>query len=127
MNSSPYLYSTDNGLSSSWDNVILLVELLQPNKSDALPYLNGVAAAPDRYAKATIQFQATEEPYIQEWMVGPLPISNKTTPQPLNYLYNKGVGIQRVYDADSNALEEFLNEIGASVADITLELWNGVS
>ncbi|KAL2216423.1 copper amine oxidase [Thermoascus aurantiacus ATCC 26904] len=110
---------------TSWDNVILLVELLQPNKSDALPYLNGVAAAPDRYAKATIQFQATEEPYIQEWMVGPLPISNKTTLQPLNYLYNKGVGIQRVYDADSDALEEFLNEIGASVADITLELWNG--
>lgn len=102
------------------------MELLQPNKSDALPYLNDVAAAPDRYAKATIQFQATEEPYIQEWMVGPLPISKKTTLQPLNYLYNKGTGIQRVYDADFNALQDFLNQVGASVADITLDLWNGV-
>lgn len=105
----------------------MLVELLQPNKSDALPYLNSEGPAPERYAKGTIQFQATEEPYIQEWMVGPLPISDSTTLQPLNYLYNKGTGTQRVYDADDDALDDFMNKIGASIADITLALWNGVS
>ncbi|KAL1876689.1 hypothetical protein Plec18167_005097 [Paecilomyces lecythidis] len=112
---------------TSWDNVILLVELLQPNKSDALPYLNSEGPTPERYAKATIQFQATEEPYIQEWMVGPLPISDTSTLQPLNYLYNKGTGTQRVYDADDDALDDFMNKIGASIADITLALWNGTA
>ncbi|WEW60662.1 DUF1965 and Cu_amine_oxid domain-containing protein [Emydomyces testavorans] len=109
----------------SWDNTIGLVELLQPNKSDALPYLNGNGPAPRRYARAAIKFQATEEPYIQDYMVGPLPISNQTTLQPLNYFYNKGVGKQRIYHADLQAEIKFYAEVGASVADITLDLWNG--
>ncbi|EEP80558.1 conserved hypothetical protein [Uncinocarpus reesii 1704] len=115
-----------SGLSNChWDNVIALVELLQPNKSAALPYLNGNGNAPDRYARAAIQFQATDEPYIQDYMVGPLPISSRTTLQPLNYYYNKGVGKQRVYHTDLQAEIKFYAQIGASVADITLDLWNG--
>ncbi|EER23430.1 Copper amine oxidase, putative [Coccidioides posadasii C735 delta SOWgp] len=110
---------------TSWDNTIDLVELLQPNKSDALPYLNGDGPAPDRYARVGIQFKATEEPYIQDYMVGPLPVSHRTKVQPLNYLYNKGVGKQRIYHADINEEVAFYAKIGASVADITLDLWNG--
>lgn len=111
----------------SWDNTIALVELLQPNKTAALPYLNGEGPAPDRYARVAIQFQATKEPYIQDFMVGPLPISSQTTLQPLNYIYNKGVGKQRIYHADLVEEIGFYAKIGASVADITLDLWNGVS
>ncbi|KAK2746498.1 hypothetical protein FQN57_003124 [Myotisia sp. PD_48] len=110
---------------TSWDNRIILVELLQPNKSDALPYLNGHGHAPKRYAKAAIQFQATEEPYIQDWMVGPLPISEKTKLQPLNYIHNSGDGKQRVYHTDPQAEAAFYMQIGVSIADITIGLWNG--
>lgn len=61
-------------------------------------------------------------------MVGPLPIINgNTTYSPLNYIYNKGQGYQRVYDIDEDALDEFMGEVGASVAYITLDLFNGVS
>ena len=102
--------------------------MLQPNKSDALPYLDSGAPAPNRYARATVQFGATVEPYIQEWMVGPLPITNGTTLcTPLNYIYNKGRGYQRVYNADAEALAIFNGNVGSEVIDITLRLLNGVS
>lgn len=60
-------------------------------------------------------------------MVGPLPVTSKTTVQPLNYIYNKGVGIQRIYDQDDIAIAEFGLSVGASVSDITQDLLNGVS
>lgn len=105
----------------------MLVELLQPNKSDALPYLNGEGPKPVRYSKATIQFQATLEPYLQEFMIGPLPLSDKTTLQPLDYPFNKGVGRQRIYNADAGPYMEFLASISASVEDILITMLNGVS
>lgn len=120
-------------ISNSWDNVILTVELLQPNKSDALSYLDAGAQTPTRYAKTTLQFGATLEPYIQEYMVGPLPVTNGTATNgttsyaELNYIYNKGSGRQRVYNADALALATFNVEVGAGIADITQVLLNGVS
>ena len=108
--------------------MILQLELLQPNKSDAISYLNSRSAAPKRYARAVIQFGAVMEPYIQEYQVGPLPATNGTTTvAPLDYIYNKGKGYQRVYDADQDALAVFTYTIGAGVADITQPLLNGVS
>ena len=151
----------------SWDNKIILVELLQPNKSDALSYLDNGAAAPDRYARAELKFGATEEPYLQEYVVGPLPVPNgpaytipgsngtlnSSVPAPdgtaggagpmkrslndttgsatkleeLNYIYNKGKGYQRVYDQDKVAIAAFTYQISASIQDLTLQLFNGVS
>ncbi|KAL9111597.1 MAG: hypothetical protein Q9187_007909 [Circinaria calcarea] len=118
---------------TAWDNVILTVELLQPNKSDALSYLDSGAQAPARYAKTTLQFGATLEPYIQEYMVGPLPATNGTATNgtasyaELNYIYNKGSGRQRVYNADALALATFNVEVGAGIADITQALLNGTA
>jgi len=89
--------------------------------------LNVEGAKPPRYAKATIQFQATLEPYLQEFMIGPLPVSNGTTLQPLDYPFNKGVGMQRMYNADVQAYGEFLANISSSVEGILMEMFNGVS
>lgn len=60
-------------------------------------------------------------------MIGPLPVSNETTLQPLNYPFNKGVGIQKIYNADPGAYSQFLVNISASVEDILMVLFNGVS
>lgn len=60
-------------------------------------------------------------------MIGPLPVSNETTLQPLNYPFNKGVGMQRIYNADADAYMTFLANISASVEDILMEMFNGVS
>lgn len=60
-------------------------------------------------------------------MVGPLPVSNETTLQPLDYPFNKGVGMQRIYNADPEQYGIFLANISASVEDILMEMFNGVS
>lgn len=113
---------------TSWDNIVLIVETLPPNKSTAAPYLAGEGPEPERWAKATLQFGATLEPYIEEWMVGPLPLVNGSiTVQPLNYIYNKGRGYSRIYDVDEDAIYGWIGEIGAQVANITMELCGGVS
>ena len=102
----------------------LLVELLHPNKSDALAYLDGSAPPPERYAHAVLDFRSTEEPYIQDYVVGPLPIvKGVSTIQPLNYPYNKGVGKQRNINADEDTRSDFLAAIGRSLKDITQDLW----
>ena len=75
-----------------------------------------------------MRFGATSEPYIQEYQVGPLPIANgSTTLAPLDYIYNKGKGYQRIYDLDDEELAVFDYKIGATIADITQRLLKGVS
>ena len=106
----------------------MLVELLQPNKSDALSYLDANSAAPERHARAVVRFGATLEPYIQEYQVGPLPVANGSTVlAPLDHIYNKGKGYQRIYDLDNVELAVFNYGIGTSIADVTQRLLNGVS
>ena len=46
---------------TEWDNYIYNVDLVQPNKTVALGYLDGDGAVPDRYAKATVFFSTTNE------------------------------------------------------------------
>ena len=46
---------------------------------------------------------------------------------PLDYIYNKGKGYQRIYNLDQDELIAFIYGIGASIADITQRLLNGVS
>lgn len=104
------------------------MDLLQPKKADALSYLDSGAAAPVRYARAVVQFGATSEPYIQEFQVGPLPVANGTTTlAPLNAIYNKGKGYQRIYNIDALQIAAFTYQIATGVADLTQLLLNGVS
>jgi primary-amine oxidase len=84
-----------------------------------------------------LQFNANLEPYIQEYMVGPLPISKATGTygsssaatkyEELNYQYNSGRGRTRVFNADAEAIAEFNLVVGADIKDITKTLLNGVS
>lgn len=46
---------------TEWDNYIYNVDLVQPNKTVAVGYLDGDGAVPDRYAKATVFFSTTNE------------------------------------------------------------------
>lgn len=108
-----------------------MVETLQPNKSDALAYLDGNAASPTRWAKVVLDIRATEEPYYQDIMVGPIPIDNATVSwAPLTYpLTKKNDGKVRNIRADSSdaVYWQWLYPISASIADITMDLWNGTA
>jgi primary-amine oxidase len=104
------------------------VNLLQPNKTDVVPFLDSGAKAPARYARATV-VSGTEELYWQEYMVGPLPATNMTDIQPLTYPFtNSQPGktvVNPVYSATDGA--QFQEKFGLEVEDITKELFNTVS
>jgi primary-amine oxidase len=98
-----------------------------PNKTDALAYLDLNATAPTKYAHVVLNNLATEDAHYANIIVGPLPIDNVTTTwEPLSYSFTKkSGGTVRNLDADSKALYvDWIYPISASIADITLDLWN---
>ncbi|KAK4186305.1 putative copper amine oxidase [Podospora australis] len=115
---------------TGWDNTIQLVEAMWPNKTDALAYIDGTGPAPTKYAHVVLNNRATEDAHYADILVGPLPIDNATAKwEPLTYLHNKPSGGKvRNLDADNDIVySEWLFKIGASVADITLDLWNATA
>ncbi|KAL3423197.1 copper amine oxidase [Phlyctema vagabunda] len=110
-----------------WDNTLLLVELMQPNKTDVINFLDYDGAAPSRYAHVVLNHRASVDPYYQDLLVGPLPISNWSTKyEPLTYPYTrKTEGSIRNLDADGDdTWSEWMHGVTASILDITLDLWN---
>lgn len=87
----------------AWDNSIMVIDLYAPNKSDALPYLQGDGDKPGRWALASISFGATPEPNVQEFVVGPLPLGDDAGYH-LNTFGTHGEGAKiRIYDMDDSA------------------------
>ncbi|KZL83511.1 copper amine oxidase [Colletotrichum incanum] len=123
---------TDPQSAGPWSNSILFVELNIPNKTTVLPYIDSGTdgVVPTRYARVVTTLRATENASWQELLVGPLPISEETTVQPLQYLLTRKTnGTIRWLDPDAHgALEkDFLYKVSASVADITTDLCGGVA
>ena len=104
----------------------LAIEIMPPNKTDVLKYLEDGGPAPARYAHVTLNNRATLEPHYQDLLIGPLPVTNSTMAVNLSYPYTrKTSGKIRNLDADQdNAWNEFCYGVTASILDITLDLWN---
>ncbi|KAF2276554.1 amine oxidase catalytic domain-containing protein [Westerdykella ornata] len=109
-------------------NSIFEIELLSPNKSDVLPWISGeYSAEPKRYARATVAYGIPDEPYFQEYMVGPLPATNVTKLQPLTYPFNsRNPGKTRIPSLilPGQDVASAVLKLGSDIADITRELWN---
>ncbi|TEB24011.1 copper amine oxidase [Coprinellus micaceus] len=105
-----------------WDNYVYLVEQIMPNKTDALAYIDGKGTAPDRYARVAISFGATDQPYYEDYIVGPLPISNLTKAEPLTYYYNKGSSKQFNFRHDNSLRSVWKSQLCEGLQDITLDL-----
>lgn len=107
------------------------MEAVSPNKSDALAYLDGNSAAPLKFAKVLLDIRATDEPYYQDIIVGPIPLDNATaTWTPLTYpLTRKTEGKVRNLDADGDdaLYNDWIYPITRSIADITLDLWGATA
>lgn len=92
-----FLYTVPNDLNltreanaTAWDNHIAIVEVLHPNKTDAVRYLDGDAPPPPRYARIIINEGATDHAGLLEYSVGPLPPTQQTSIEPLFWPYNSG-------------------------------------
>jgi len=107
------------------------ITLLHPNKTDVLPFLDGNASAPGRYARATVQTGATNSssPYWQEYMVGPLTDANSSNVEPLTFPFqNKQPGRTRVDSVMSpNEFGMYLTKFAKEHDDIWQRLFNSVS
>ncbi|KAK8069373.1 primary amine oxidase- lung isozyme [Apiospora phragmitis] len=119
---------TVTGINGTWQNSVILVEAMMPNKTDVLPYLDGSAPAPERCAHVLLSNRASETPTYQDILVGPLPLDNATAKYfPLEFRFTrKTEGKVRNLDADGPvATAEWLNPIGRSIEDIAMDLWGG--
>ncbi|KUJ06762.1 copper amine oxidase [Mollisia scopiformis] len=125
--SNSVLNLTDSTKATSDDNAILLVELLQPNKSDVLSYLDGSTGAPTRWARAVIQYGATEEPYTANYMAGPLPIDKSSVVTPLEFCYSSGRNYVLNPYPDQPKLRKWAMSFSESIGDILDELLGDVS
>lgn len=113
------------------DNYVFWIDTLHTNKSDVLPYIDGDGPLPPKYARAIIFEGGKANPGSQEYMIGPLPVSGTTTIQPLDYIYNGGMGGFVPYNAryadapKSNAIAPLITEAMTNISDITMALFEG--
>jgi primary-amine oxidase len=107
---------------------------MHPNKTDVLNYLDNAGPAPSRYAHVVLNHRASEDPYYEDILVGPIDTSgvmNGTSKwEPLEYPYTrKTAGRVRNLDADADETlySQWIYKISATVSDITMDLWQGTA
>lgn len=111
----------DSGGTASSSN-IYLIELLRPNKSDVVDYLDHNGPLPERWARLSNLEAHKDAAFIVEYMVGPLPPSNKTQILPLTYCYNSGRNRVQSPLSDVFGLLDWALSIGENASDITQDL-----
>lgn len=99
-----------------------LVELLRPNKSDVVDFLDHNGPIPERWARVSNIELRQDDAYIVDYMVGPLPPSNDTQILPLIYPHNSGRNYVQSPISDVFALLDWALSIGENASDITQEL-----
>jgi len=102
--------------------VIGPIEVLRPNKSDVLDYLDNHGRTPDRWAQVQTLESSDDDAYLVNYMVGPLPTSNDTQILPLEYCHNSGRNYVHSPVSDVFELLDWALNIGEDVADITQDL-----
>jgi len=113
------------------DNYVFWIDTLPVNKSSVLPYLNGKADAPPKYARAIIFEGGKENPDSQEYSIGPLPVSDQTKIEKLDWIYNGGSGGSVPYNARyfdsvrSAATDPLIASVMSNISDITAALFQG--
>ncbi|KAF8244608.1 putative membrane copper amine oxidase [Wilcoxina mikolae CBS 423.85] len=113
--------STTGGIIGT--DTLLLIELLHPNKTDALTYISHPSSpSPPRYAHAIVHVGTVLPPYIQDLRIGPLPISPSTTVEELNYPYNRGGRTNNTW-ASLLSATGWIQEVATNLSDITTTLW----
>ncbi|KIW24633.1 uncharacterized protein PV07_10337 [Cladophialophora immunda] len=117
--------STDDrtgGNSRGSNNPLSLIELLRPNKTSVVDYLDHNGPVPDRWARLSAVETKGDDAFIVEYMVGPLPPSNKTQLLPLTYCHNSGRNYVQSPISDVFALLDWALSIGENASDVTQDL-----
>ncbi|CAA7259438.1 unnamed protein product [Cyclocybe aegerita] len=114
--------------SVSSDNVIFLIEAYYPPKDETLAYLEDPASSPspERFARVTIHHGGWKDPVIKDYLVGPLPITSRTTIRPLVDIYHrKDIPFNARGLSQLTELPQFLGKAVAPIASAMEELFGG--
>lgn len=124
-----WLHSPGSGLSLTpsdqagrFDNFILVTEIIRPNKTEAVEFLDHGANLPLRFARVTVKRNSINPPDIAEYMVGPLTENPDFVIEPLTFLYNSGRSSTVNPSADVGALSNWTDRVAAEVSDIIEDL-----
>ena len=124
-----FLYNVPNDLNltrnpsgSQWHNQIGLVEVLQPNKTEVLPYLDESSSSPARWARVAVIQGNWSHASLVNYMVGPLPVNDNTRILPLEYCYNSGRNAVRIPLMSLVALSDRGQLAALNISDITEDL-----
>ncbi|KAF4575382.1 hypothetical protein EYR36_006741 [Pleurotus pulmonarius] len=73
------------------DNSVFLIETHPPAKAAALAYLSDPVTKrpPDRFARVVVHLGGQEWPVIKDYIVGPLPVSERTTLEERRGIYHR--------------------------------------
>ncbi|KAL8327344.1 hypothetical protein RB597_003593 [Gaeumannomyces tritici] len=111
------------------DNYIFHIEALKPNKTDVLSYLDNNGPAVPRYARVVLNEGAKNPPVIAEYLVGPLPLSDKTKVESLDHIYNGPNGGKIHWNGGwlmngprATAVDVIVNQTTSAIADIMQDL-----
>lgn len=130
-NSATGLNLTDPSDATLTDNYVYFIDTLHTNKSDVLPYIDGDGPVPAKFARVVIFEGGKDVPVSQEYVVGPLPVSEATEISKLDYIFNGGQGGSvpfnaRYFDSKRSAASEpLLASVMANISDITVALFDG--
>ncbi|KZS99972.1 amine oxidase catalytic domain-containing protein [Laetiporus sulphureus 93-53] len=112
------------------DNVVFHIGAFRPPKAHALAYLADphTNRAPERYARVTIHHGAAEEPVVKDYLVGPLPVSDKTSMRALTKIYHRDAVPFNARGVTGFAeINPILTEVMYSMAEATQELFGAVA
>ncbi|KAJ5022897.1 copper amine oxidase [Bipolaris maydis] len=115
---------TNANNATSRDNKVMSVELMMPNKTDVLPLLSNSSGTPTRYALAAVMFGVPEEAYLQEFKVGPLPITNESAVLPFTFANTRKNPKISVVNPDTDDYAAFNLQNMKEAEDVTKKLWN---
>src|SRR5271156_5892971 len=123
-----FLYDSSNDLNltrnpelTDWENAVRLVQVLQPNKSDVVQYIDESGSPPLRWAHIILNERATPQTRVAEYMVGHLGSGESISAVPLTYCYNSGRNHINTAVGDTDALL-FGLAAAANISDITMDL-----
>jgi primary-amine oxidase len=111
------------------ENLRFWVDALHTNKTEVVPSLGGDAPRPAKFARAIIFQGGIHELDSQEYMIGPIPVSAKTTIEKLDYIYNGGSGGSVPYNARyfdgprNSATDPLIASITTNISDIIAALF----
>lgn len=104
------------------ENYVHLIEILRPNKSDTTPYLDESLSPPRRFVHLITVEQNGRNPRVGQYMVGPLPVNEKTQIQPLQYCFTANRNYVNVPMASEYAADVFVSQLLESVNDVLDEV-----